>query len=71
MDTLLERVSQLDDEKLKSKILDNTDTLKLNYDLMQLSEPIMGAAITSNVRNIIESPINRLNSFRIQKRIYG
>jgi len=67
MDTLLERVSQLDDEKLKAKILDNTDTLKLNYDLMQLSEPIMGASITSNVRNIIESPINQLNSFGFKK----
>ena len=61
LDTLFEKVAQMDDEKLKNKILENTDTLKLNYDLMQLSEPIMGAAITSNVRNIINSPINRLN----------
>ena len=67
LDTLLERVSQMDDEKLKNKILENTDTLKLNYDLMQLSEPIMGAAITSNVRDIIDSPINRLNSFEFKK----
>ena len=34
---------------------------------MQLSEPIMGASITSNVRNIIESPINQLNSFGFKK----
>ena len=67
LDTLLERVSQLDDEKLKTKILDNTDTLKLNYDLMQLSEPIIGSSITSNVRAIIESPINQLNSFQFKK----
>jgi len=67
LDTLFEKVSQMDDEKLKNKILENTDTLKLNYDLMQLSEPIMGAAITSNVRNIINSPINRLNSFQFKK----
>ena len=67
LDTLLERVSLMDDEKLKNKILENTDTLKLNYDLMQLSEPIMGAAITSNVRDIIDSPINRLNSFEFKK----
>ena len=67
LDTLLERVSQLDDDKLKTKILDNTDTLRLNYDLMQLSEPIMGSAITSNVRAIIESPINQLNSFEFKK----
>jgi len=67
LDTLFEKVSEMDDEKLKNKILENTDTLKLNYDLMQLSEPIMGAAITSNVRNIINSPINRLNSFQFKK----
>ena len=67
LDTLFEKVAQMDDEKLKNKILENTDTLKLNYDLMQLSEPIMGAAITSNVRNIINSPINRLNSFQFKK----
>ena len=67
LDTLLEKVSMMDDEKLKNKILENTDTLKLNYDLMQLSEPIMGAAITSNVRDIIDSPINRLNSFEFKK----
>lgn len=67
LDTLFERVSQLDDEKLKNKILEHTDTLKLNYDLMQLSEPIMGSAITSNVRNIIDSPINGLNSFGFKK----
>ena len=67
LDTLLERVSLMDDEKLKTKILANTDTLKLNYDLMQLSEPIMGASITSNVRKIIESPINQLNSFEFKK----
>tara|TARA_B100000767_G_scaffold217456_1_gene205165 strand:- start:221 stop:1261 length:1041 start_codon:yes stop_codon:yes gene_type:complete len=67
LDTLLEKVSNMDDDKLKNKILENTDTLKLNYDLMQLSEPIMGSAITSNVRAIIESPINQLNSFGFKK----
>ena len=67
LDTLFEKVSQMDDEKLKNKILEHTDTLKLNYDLMQLSEPIMGSSITSNVRNIIDSPINGLNSFGFKK----
>ena len=57
----------MDDEKLKTKILEHTDTVKLNYDLMQLSEPIMGSAITSNVRNIIDTPINGLNSFEFKK----
>ena len=57
----------MDDEKLKNKILENTDTLRLNYDLMQLSNPIMGSSITSNVRNIIDSPINGLNSFGFKK----
>ena len=57
----------MDDEKLKNKILEHTDTLKLNYDLMQLSDPIMGSSITSSVRNIIDSPINGLNSFGFKK----
>lgn len=67
LDSLFEKVSQMDDEKLKNKILENKDVLQLNYDLMQLSEPIMGSAITSNVRNIIDSPINGLNSFQFKK----
>jgi len=67
LDTLFEKVSQMDDEKLKNKILENKDILQLNYDLMQLSNPIMGSAITSNVRNIINSPINGLNSFQFKK----
>lgn len=65
--TLLERVNELDDEKLKTKILNHKDTLELNYDLMQLSDPIMGSAITSNVRAIVDSPINELNSFLFKK----
>jgi DNA polymerase-1 len=67
LDSLFEKVSQMDDEKLKNKILENKDVLQLNYDLMQLSDPIMGSAITSNVRNIIDSPINGLNSFQFKK----
>ena len=65
--TLMEHVDGMSDEKLKNKIIDNKSKLELNYDLMQLSEPIMGAAITSNVRAIIDSPINELNSFLFKK----
>ena len=67
MDSLMENVSNMDDEKLKTKILANKELLELNYDLMQLSDPIMGSAITSNVRGIIDSPINGLNSFLFKK----
>lgn len=67
LNTLMERVNEIDDEKLKSKILANRSVLELNYDLMQLSEPIMGSAITSNVRAIVDSPINELNSFLFKK----
>lgn len=67
LDTLVEQVKNLDDEKLKTKILENKDVLTLNYDLMQLSEPNMGSAITSNIRNIINSPINGLNTFQFKK----
>ena len=67
MDTLFERVSELEDDKLKSKIMENKDVLTLNYDLMQLSEPTISSSITSNIRNIINSPINGLNSFTFKK----
>lgn len=67
LDTLLEKVSQMDDEKLKTKILENKDVLTLNYNLMQLSEPDISSSIKSNIRNIIDSPINGLNSFQFKK----
>ena len=67
IDTMFDMVSEMDDEKLKNKILENTDVLKLNYKLVQLSEPDMSSSITSNVRNIINSPINGLNSFQFKK----
>jgi len=67
LNTLLEKVSQMDDEKLKTKILENKDVLTLNYDLMQLSEPDISSSIKSNIRNIIDSPINGLNSFQFKK----
>ena len=67
IDTMFDMVSEMDDEKLKNKILENTDVLKLKYKLMQLSEPDMSSSITSNVRNIINSPINGLNSFQFKK----
>ena len=67
IDTMFDMVSEMDDEKLKNKILENTDVLKLNYKLMKLSEPDMSSSITSNVRNIINSPINGLNSFQFKK----
>jgi len=67
MNTLMESVSELDDEKLKKKILDNKDVLELNYKLMQLSDPEIGSSIKSNVRGIINSPINQLNSFQFKK----
>jgi len=67
LDTLLERVSQMDDEKLKNKILESKDVLELNYNLMQLSEPDISSSIKSNIRNIIDSPINGLNSFQFKK----
>jgi len=67
LDTLFERVSEMDDEKLKNKILENKDVVELNYNLMQLSDPDISSSIKSNVRNIIDSPINGLNSFQFKK----
>ena len=67
MDILMESVSELDNEKLKKKILDNKDVLELNYKLMQLSNPDIGSSIKSNIRGIINSPINQLNSFQFKK----
>ena len=67
LDTLLEKVSEMEDKKLKNKILENKDVLTLNYNLMQLSEPDISSSIKSNIRNIVDSPINGLNSFQFKK----
>mgnify|MGYP003148222731 FL=1 len=67
LDSVMENISNLDDEKLKNKILDKKDVLELNYNLMQLSEPDIASSIKSNVRQIIESPITQLNSFQFKK----
>ena len=47
--------------------MDNKDVLDLNYRLMQLSDPDISSSIKSNVRGIINSPINQLNSFQFKK----
>jgi len=67
LNSLMEHVGGMDDEKLKSKIIAHKSTLELNYDLMQLDDPLLGAAITSNFRNMVDSPINGLNSFQFKK----
>lgn len=67
LDALLESASELENEKLKNKILDSRDTLELNYKLMQLSDPDISSAIKSNIRDIVNSPINELNSFLFKK----
>jgi DNA polymerase-1 len=63
----LERIENLDDEKFKTKLLDNKDILELNYNLMQLTDPPIGVALKSKVRSIIQSPVNRLNVFLFKK----
>lgn len=67
MDSLMENVEKMDNEKLKNKILNNKEILELNYNLMQLSDPDISSSIKSNIREIIDSPINRLNSFNFKK----
>ena len=67
MDTLMENISNMDDEKLKKKLIESSDKLKLNWDLMQLSEPDISSSIKSNVRSIVESPINSLSSFSFKR----
>ena len=67
LDSVMESISNLDDEKLKNKILEKKDVLELNYNLMQLSEPDIASSIKSNVRQIVESPITQLNSFQFKK----
>jgi DNA polymerase-1 len=67
LNSLIWNVENMDDEKLKNKILENKQVLELNYNLMQLSEPDISSSIKSNIREIINSPINRLNSFNFKK----
>jgi len=67
MNTLMENISNMDDDKLKNKLIESSDKLKLNWDLMQLSDPDISSSIKSNVRGIVESPINSLSSFSFKR----
>jgi len=67
MNSLMESITNMDDDKLKNKLIESSDTLQLNWDLMQLSDPNISSSIKSNIRNILESQINPLNSFLFKR----
>jgi 5'-3' exonuclease len=63
----LSEVKQKCDDKLSKKLLEAEDTLKLNYDLMQLKSPEISTSIISNVRGILDNNHPKLNLLEFKK----
>tara|TARA_R100000005_G_C4993645_1_gene200636 strand:+ start:517 stop:1572 length:1056 start_codon:yes stop_codon:yes gene_type:complete len=55
--------------KLYSKIIENEDTIRLNYRLMQLHDVDISGSAKEKIMNSVRSPINRLVKFEILKMI--
>lgn len=54
LDGFLEKCSTDCDEKLSKKLLESTDTITMNFNLMQLRDPEIASSIKSNVRAIMD-----------------
>jgi DNA polymerase-1 len=63
----LSEVKQKCDDKLSKKLLEAEDTLRLNYDLMQLKSPEISTSIISNVRGILDNTHPKLNLLEFKK----
>ena len=55
--------------KLYSKIIENEDTIRLNYRLMQLHDVDISGSAKEKIMNSVRSPISRLVKFEILKMI--
>jgi len=68
IDTLVNELDGLEKpNKAILKIRESVEQMELNDRLMQLRDPDIGASIKSNIRGILESPVNRLNTFLFKK----
>jgi 5'-3' exonuclease len=67
LDTFIEKCSKECDEKLSKKLMDNLDTINMNYGLMQLSDPEISSSITSNVREMMDVHQPQLNIVEFKK----
>jgi DNA polymerase-1 len=67
LDELLQHVKDLDDNsKVISDIKNNEKTIRLNYDLMQLSEVDISGSTKSNIIDIVKEPVSRLVKYKFQ-----
>ena len=67
LEELLKHVKDLDDDsKVISDIKNHEDTIRLNYDLMQLSEVDISGSTKSSIIDIVKEPVNRLVKYKFQ-----
>ena len=67
LDTFMSKITSECDSKLAQKLTENTDTIKLNYQLMQLRNPEISTSITSNVRTIMDDHRPELDLVEFKK----
>ena len=67
LDTFIQKCSKECDEKLSQKLLKNTTTIELNYQLMQLKDPDISSSIKSNVREIMDNHQPSLDLIEFKK----
>lgn len=68
LDEMIDHVKDLDDtSKVILDIKNNEDMIRLNYDLMQLSNVDIPGSIKSGIIDAVRKPINRLVKYKFQK----
>lgn len=68
VDIMVDRINSMEKKpKALQTFVNSTEQLDLNFRLMQLANPDLGSAIASNIRGIVDSPINTLNTFLFKK----
>jgi len=67
LDELIQHIKDLNDEsKIITNIKDSEDTIRLNYDLMQLADVDIGGSTKSLIIDIVRKPVSRLVKYKFQ-----
>tara|TARA_R100000908_G_scaffold51458_1_gene26790 strand:+ start:1101 stop:2147 length:1047 start_codon:yes stop_codon:yes gene_type:complete len=68
IDQLIDHVKNLDDDsKIITNIKNSEDMIRLNYDLMQLSNVDINGSVKSLIIDTVKKPVNRLVKYKFQK----
>jgi len=67
IDEFIDYIKDLDDDsKIIDNIKNNESVMRMNYDLMQLSEVDIGGSTKSHIIDIVKKPVNRLVKYKFQ-----